>query len=117
MARSTATATKPTITDEQYKVLLANRLAAMKAFEADPSEDNNTIRLVTRAAVRQARKVRNGEVEVLESARKAEADKQAGRSAAAKKAAQTRASKKAAKVNVPEGNGHRSAPEQVNIQS
>lgn len=84
---------KPTISDEQYKEMLAIRLAAMKGFEKG-TVDRDTM-LAARAVVRRARKVRNAEVELLESTRKAEEAKAEARSAAAKKAAATRAAKKA----------------------
>lgn len=121
MASKTGTTptAETTITDAQYKELLATRLAAMKGFEAGTvsEEDKNK----ARAAVRNARKVFKAEGRELpghtstpEPVKTPEQIKAESRSAAAKKAAATRKAKAAQKVNVPEGNGHRQPPEQVN---
>lgn len=114
MATKTATKVqRPTITDAEYKELLAVRLAAMKGFangEVDAATKN-----AARAAVRQARKVRKAEGAILEQAREAAESAKQKRSAAAKKAAATRAAKKGISTNQPEGNGHPQGPEQVTI--
>lgn len=96
MARTKKTATlpQPTVTDEQYKELLATRLAAMHGF-AEGTVDAET-KNAARAAVRNARKVRKNEAELLEAHRQAELDKAAARSEAAKKAAATRKARKPA---------------------
>lgn len=116
-ATSTKTApTKPTITDEQYRVLLATRLSTGKALEvaqADASTSEKDLaalkkaNLDARSAVRKARIVRRNEAGLLEAAKQDAAAKKEARSKAARKAAETRA----AKQNAPEGNGHRQAPE------
>jgi len=55
----TKTPTRPQVTDEDYKVLLATRLVAMKAFEADPENAEVVLaKNVARREVRNARKVR-----------------------------------------------------------
>lgn len=51
--------TVPTITDEQYKELLAIRLTAMHGF-ADGTVDEQTMK-AARAAIRKARKIRRNE--------------------------------------------------------
>jgi len=62
----TKTPTRPTVTDDQYKDLLATRLVAMKAFEEDPGNaEVVTAKNLARKAVRDARKVRKAESQVL----------------------------------------------------
>lgn len=99
MARSRKTQTPdvtvPTVTDEQYKELLAIRLTAMHGFEAG-EVDEATMKLA-RAAVRKARKVRKAEEAngVLPAYRDHLVKQAEAKSEAAKKAAATRRSRKA----------------------
>jgi hypothetical protein len=90
MARSRKTATPeitvPTVTDDQYKELLAIRLTAMHGF-AEGTVDEATMKLA-RAAIRKARKVRKAEAEILEAYREHLAKKAAEAEAA--KATRTR---------------------------
>lgn len=51
------------ITDKQYLGMLATRLATGKAYEADPTPENQTAKNVARAAVRMARKTRKAAAE------------------------------------------------------
>lgn len=94
MARKQQTQVQqPTVSDSQYKEMLAIRLAAMKGYEAG-TVDEDTMK-AARAMVRKARKVRRNEAAILEAARQAEEDAKARRSAAAAKAAATRKANKA----------------------
>lgn len=90
--KSEQTVTVPTVTDEQYKELLAIRLTAMHGF-ADGTVDEATMKLA-RSAIRKARKVRKSESEILEAYRQHLIAQAEARSAAAKKAASTRKSRK-----------------------
>lgn len=102
MARSRKTQTPeitvPTVTDEQYKELLAIRLTAMHGFEAG-KVDEATMKLA-RAAVRRARKVRKAEEAsgVLPAYRDHLVKQAEAKSEAAKKAAATRKSRRTTKV-------------------
>lgn len=81
MARSTKTENQPavitvTVTDEQYKQLLKERLNAKHAYESNENENEQAELLTTynrsRAAVRKARKVRVKEAAALQQLRDAE---------------------------------------------
>lgn len=74
----TKTPTRPTVTDEEYKVLLANRLAAGKAFEQ--GEVTHEQYLETRRQVRNARKTRKAEAEVIQTWNAFQEDKKLRRS-------------------------------------
>lgn len=106
MARTRKTATPeiivPTVTDEQYKELLAIRLTAMHGFEAG-EVDEATMKLA-RSAVRKARKVRKAEEAsgVLPNYRDHLVKQAEERSKAAQKAAATRRSRKAQPKADPE---------------
>lgn len=98
MARTRKTQTpeiqNPTVTDEQYKELLAIRLTAMHGF--DKGEVDEATMKLARAAVRKARKVRKAEEAsgVLPAYRQHLLDLETARSEAAKKAAATRKSRR-----------------------
>ena len=61
--RTTKTPQRPTITDSEYQELLATRLATGKAFEN--GEVTHEVYLETRRQVRNARKTRKAEAEVI----------------------------------------------------
>jgi hypothetical protein len=60
---TTRTRKPKVITDKQYLGLLATRLGAMKAYEADPTPENQVAKNIARAAVRMARKTRKAAAE------------------------------------------------------
>jgi len=89
---------RPTVTDDEYQDLLAIRLGAMHGFEANPPTVTAEAKNQARAAVRNARKVRKAEAQVIADWNEYQAKLAA--EAEAKKAARPKRARKPAAAKV-----------------